>query len=567
MGLIPRGFKVRTHFAFHASAPNVTIERPLPDPFRKTPSIVVNKSLQILVLEDVSADVVLIDHELRRGGFDFQTKRVETREDFINEIEQNPPDLILSDHGLPAFDGFSALAIAKDKCPDTPFIFVTGSMGEEVAIDSLRSGATDYVLKARLPKLAPAVQRALRLAEERARRQQAEEDLRASEERFRLLVEGVEDYAIYMLNPLGLVMIWNVGAERIYGHKPREIMGRKFNRFYPPEDRKEGKPEQTLATAVMEGRLREEGWQVRKDGSRFWAVSVITTLRDEKGKLSGFSVIKRDISKRKAAENEIRRLNAELEQRVDERTAELKEAYLEMEAFSYSVSHDLRSPLIHISGFAELLLTDTNASLDDKARNYLQTIINSTRRMGQMIDDLLAFSRTSRVEIRKVRVSMMEIVKSVQGDLQPEMRGRKVIWLVNELPDVQSDPFLLRQVMFNLLANALKYTRKRKEARIEIGATPTDREILFFVRDNGVGFDMEYAGKLFGVFQRLHSASEFEGTGIGLANVRSIIKRHGGRTWAEAVVDEGATFYFSLPEVKETPTPDEPGSTHSAGGG
>lgn len=525
-----------------------------------------NKILQILVLEDVSADVILINHELRRGGFDFQSTRVETREDFIQEIERNPPDVILSDHGLPAFDGFSALSIAKDKCPDTPFIFVTGSMGEEVAIDSLRSGATDYVLKARLPNLAPAVQRALRLADERARRKQAERELRASEERFRLLVEGVEDYAIYMLDPIGRVVTWNVGAERIFGHMPREIIGRKFNRFYPPQDRELGKPEQALVTATAEGRFQEEGWQIKKDGSRLWAVSVITALRDEKGKLSGFSVIKRDISKRKAAEDEIRRLNTGLEKRVEERTAELQEAYHEMEAFSYSVSHDLRSPLIHISGFAELLLSDSGEMLDDKAREYLNTIINSTKRMGKMIDDLLAFSRTSRAELHKVRVSMTEIVNSVMSDLHHDVRDRKITWLIDEqLPDVQGDPFLLRQVMFNLVSNALKYTRKREEARIEIGATKADHEILFFVHDNGVGFDMDYAGKLFGVFQRLHSASEFEGTGIGLANVRSIIKRHGGRTWAESAVDEGATFYFSLPDgTKKAPIPaEEPSSTTS----
>lgn len=513
-----------------------------------------NKTLKILVLEDLDDDVILINHELRQGGYEFLSTRVESREDFIHEIEQNPPDLILSDHGLPAFDGFSALAIAKEKCPDTPFIFVTGSMGEEVAIDSLRNGATDYVLKARLPSLAPAVRRALRLVQERSLRKQAEKELRASEERFRLLVEGVEDYAIYMLDPLGCVMIWNVGAERIFGRMLREIIGRKFDRFYPPEDRALGKPEQALAEAAAAGRFQEEGWQVRKDGSRFWAVSVITALRDEKGKLTGFSVIKRDISKRKAAEDEIRRLNTDLEKRVDERTAELREAYHEMEAFSYSVSHDLRSPLIHISGFAEMVLSDSGMRLDENNRSYLQTIINSTQRMGRMIDDLLAFSRTNRAELHKVRVSLAEIVRSVIKDLVHEYRGRRITWIIDDLPDVQGDPFLLRQVVFNLITNALKYTRKRDEARIEIGASISGDETLFLIRDNGVGFNMEYAGKLFGVFQRLHSATDFEGTGIGLANVRSIIKRHGGRTWAEAVVDKGATFYFALPNgIKKAP--------------
>jgi PAS domain S-box-containing protein len=524
----------------------------------------VNKDLQILVLEDVEADVFLINHELRRGGFTFHSKRVETRDDFVHEIESNPPDVILSDHGLPSFDGFSALSIAREKCPDTPFIFVTGSMGEEVAIDSLRKGATDYVLKGRLPNLGPAVRRALCLTEERARRKQAERDLRASEERFRMLVEDVDDYAIFMLDPHGQVIIWNVGAERIYGYRADEVIGKKFNRFYPRKDRDEEKPEQALAAAVTEGSFRDEGWQMRKDSSRYWGISVITALRDEKGQLSGFSVITRDISMRKEAEDEIRRLNTELEQRVEERTAELQEAYHEMEAFSYSISHDLRAPLIHISGFAELLTTDAEIVLDEKARRYLQTITKSAKRMGKMIDDLLAFSRTSRAELHKVRVNMAEIVRSVREDLQPEMQSRTVIWKVDSLPDVQGDPFLLRQAVFNLVSNALKYTRTREEARIEIGSAPAGGETLFFVRDNGVGFNMEYSAKLFGVFQRLHSTSEFEGTGIGLANVRSIIKRHGGRTWAESVLDHGATFYFSLPDA--TKTPDAKGPTHPAGG-
>jgi light-regulated signal transduction histidine kinase (bacteriophytochrome) len=226
----------------------------------------------------------------------------------------------------------------------------------------------------------------------------------------------------------------------------------------------------------------------------------------------------------------------------------------------------LRAPLIHISGFAELLLTDVQ-SLDDTAKHYLQTIVNSTERMGRMIYELLAFSRTSRAELHKVRVSMVEIVRSVLGDLAPEMKNRNVIWVLEELPDVQGDPFLLRQALCNLLANALKYTRKRDEARIAVGAVHRDRETVFFIRDKGVGFDMEYANKLFGVFQRLHSASEFEGTGIGLANVRSIIKRHGGRTWAEATVNVGATFYFSLPDAAEASPPNDSGSTNSAGRG
>jgi len=378
-------------------------------------------------------------------------------------------------------------------------------------------------------------------------RRRTEEALRKSEERFRLLVEGVEDYAIYMLDTHGRITTWNVGAERIMGYRAQEIIGRRFHRFYTPDDVDRKKPDQALAVATAEGRFQDERWQVRKDGTQYWASFVITALRDESGKLTGFSTIARDITKRKHAEDEIRRLNAELERRVQERTAELQAAYQEMEAFSYSISHDLRAPLIHIAGFVEMLKSDLGASIDEKSARHLQTICDSTESMGRMIADLLTFSRIGRAEMHKVRFSLGDTLKDVRRDLQAQTQNRKITWQVPELPEVYADPFLLRQALFNLVANALKYTRKRDEARIEITVETTDKEQILAVRDNGAGFDMKYASKLFGVFQRLHPSSEFEGTGIGLANVRRIIGRHGGRTWAEGAVEEGATFYFSLP--------------------
>lgn len=378
-------------------------------------------------------------------------------------------------------------------------------------------------------------------------RRRTEEALRKSEERFRLLVEGVEDYAIFMLDTHGRVTTWNAGAERIHGYRAQEIIGRRFHRFYTAEDTERKKPDQALAVATSEGRFQDEHALVRKNGAPFWASFVITALRDENGKLTGFSTIARDVTTRKNAEDEIRRLNAALERQVQERTAELQAAYAEMEAFSYSISHDLRAPLIHIAGFVEMLKSDLGPKLDDRSRRHLETICNSTEHMGRMIADLLALSRLGRAEMHLIPLQLSELVHDVQRELAPEWENRNLAWLVQDLPEVTADPILLRQVLVILLSNAVKFTRRRPDARVEIGAQATDEEDIIYVRDNGVGFDMKYAGKLFGVFQRLHSSADFEGSGIGLAKARRIIQRHGGRTWAESAPDQGATFYFSLP--------------------
>jgi signal transduction histidine kinase len=269
---------------------------------------------------------------------------------------------------------------------------------------------------------------------------------------------------------------------------------------------------------------------------------------DDRYDIEALSVAFVESLNRRRAEKVIRELNEELGRHVQQVDA----ANRELEAFSYSVSHDLRAPLRHITGFVELLHERDTSSLDEKSRHYLQVISESARKMGNLIDDILAFSRMGRAELMKSRVDLDRLVREVIAGLEEETRGRTIDWNIAPLPPVDGDAAMLRQVFANLVANALKFTRTRPRAEIAIGAVGDEpQETRIFVKDNGVGFDMKYAGKLFTLFQRLHDPEEFEGTGVGLANVQRIIHRHGGRVWAEGAPDGGAVFWFALPEKGE----------------
>ncbi len=330
----------------------------------------------------------------------------------------------------------------------------------------------------------------------------------------------------------------NPAFSKTLGHDPAELLAQPFLDFVHPDDRaatlqemqKLGQGEPTLQ---FENRYR------CADGSWKWLSWRVQPFPEE-GLLYATA---RDVTEYRQTQEAIQRLNTELALRA----TQLEEVNRELEAFSYSVSHDLRAPLRHIQGYADMLQRAMNGELPDKARRFLQTIIDAGVEMGQFIDELLAYSRIGRAEMQTSPVALDELVQHIIQDLEMVTKDRQITWKIAPLPVVAGDPTALRQVFTNLIGNAVKYSRNRTPAAIELGvAGEEDGLPVLFVRDNGAGFDMQYAGKLFGVFQRLHRADEFEGTGIGLATVRRVVARHGGRTWAEGVVDQGATFYFTL---------------------
>ena len=374
------------------------------------------------------------------------------------------------------------------------------------------------------------------------------ESRRAHEAQARLaaIVESSED-AIIGKTLDGIIFSWNEGARRMYGYTEDEVVGKDISILLPPDHPDE-------APRILESIVRGEPVghyeteRMTKGGRRIQISLTVSPIRDAAGNIIAASTIARDITEQKQAEEEIRRLNVDLEKLVEHRTSELQDAVRELEAFSYSVSHDLRAPLRAIDGFSNTLLKYYRDSLDERGQDYLGRVRAAAQRMGQLIDDILGLSRAGRAEMHRQQIDISTMASDILAELQSNQPERKAEFVVAPGLIANADDHLIRIALTNLLGNAWKFTARQDLARIEVGKYDENGEWVYFVKDNGVGFNPEYADKLFLAFQRLHSEADFPGTGIGLALVQRILRRHGGRVWARSAVNQGATFYFTLGE-------------------
>ena len=601
-----------------------------------------DKDINILMLEDSAIDAELIIRELRKGGITFSLRRVQTKETFIKELENFSPRIILADYNLPTFDGISALEIVKEKFSEIPFIFISGVMGEEFAIETLKKGATDYILKGKLSKLVPAVQRALHEAEEYKKRMIAEKDLAEQlkivnniNTLLRLFVQASSRME-YLDEVVDLISKWSgcrcagIRVLNEHGEIPYESYTGFSKEFWEAENWLSIKSDQCACVRVVKGEFEPQDASMVSRGRSFCCSDIFSFIeglseeerarfrgkcyengfatvvlipiryRDEiiglihladesKDKVAMRSVefiesvspvigeaVKRfsledalrrshdeleimveertadlamvnddlvkEIAERKKAEEEIRKLNEKLEHHI----LELETANKELESFCSAVSHDLKTPLVSVDGYCQLLLEEYGDKVHGEVKDTISSICMATNRMVQMVEDMLKLSQVIYVDMQCEKVNLSELANQISKELRRTQPERNVEFTIMPNLILNGDGRLLKIALENLINNAWKFTNKKPEARMEFGATKHGEKSVYFLRDNGAGFDMAYADKLFKPFQRLHPTSEFSGNGIGLATVQRIIQRHGGSIWAEAEAGDGATFYFTL---------------------
>jgi PAS domain S-box-containing protein len=486
----------------------------------------------ILIVDDKINNIYVLEQILGRPGRNLI--RATNGNEALKVALHQEIDLIMLDVQMPGMDGFEVAQILKSnkRTSETPIIFVTAELKEHrFVMKGFEEGAIDYLYKPLNPDITEAKVSVL-LQLHRQQRELMEKN------------QALENYALLINNSADLICIINAETFRF-----EEVNDAAFSLL--------GYPAREMKNKSLADYLSEEGQVKIKELASVYqptfSFEVLMFTKSGEHRYVSWNIVNkhnlwfangRDITRQKKADFEIKQLNLNLERNV----AQLQLTNKELESFSYSVSHDLRAPLRSINGYAQMIQDDHAQSFNDEAKRMFNVIRKNATKMGTLIDDLLAFSRMGRKEITRVPIDFNKLVEPIIADLKQTAPAGTTI-TVHPLPNTQGDPALLSQVYINLISNAIKYSSKKETPTVELGAAEKDDEFVYYVKDNGAGFDMQYAHKLFGVFQRLHGNEEFEGTGVGLAIVQRIIVKHGGKVWAEGKLDEGATFYFSLPRT------------------